>query len=379
MAYCTNCGKQLMDGAAFCPECGKPVSAAPQDSAPLNSGNAYSSPAPAGPVNIPPRTLGPAGSETRYGNGGNGYYTDGSPVSGNAGPAGPINSGVYVNAGNSNPWQVTAPLASPVRAPRDEALIGRVREVGGSAPHLVLILCMAATVILNFLSNGSAFFGIPTGSSDGSLIGSLIGNLPAILTVAGLATFYAECRNEAEPRGNGLGMYKASKIVLIAFFCLAVAAAALGSVAIYAFGGLSALREAFEQAGIDSSIYGDWFTADFVTGMIAFILIAFVIISVLAIIMQAKLIKGANIVRDILETGTKGERIPAFPVVIQVIVAVICVLAAVAAIGSEIGYINYGSPEASATVPQLASSVITAAQTVLSVIMLSKIRKAVNQ
>lgn len=26
MIYCKNCGKQLPDGAAFCPECGSPVS-----------------------------------------------------------------------------------------------------------------------------------------------------------------------------------------------------------------------------------------------------------------------------------------------------------------------------------------------------------------
>ncbi len=404
MAYCTNCGKQLPDGAAFCTECGKPVSPAPQDSTPSNAGNAFAFPAGvtpspagpvtdgseyvntgnggstyAGPVNIPPRTLGPAGAENRYGDAGNGYYTYGGPASGSAGPAAPINAGLYVSAGNNGPWQGTAPAASPVRAPRDEALIGRIREIGGSPLHLVLILCMAATAVLTVLSRGSAFFGIPTGSSDGSLIGSLIGCLPVILAVAGLATFYSECRNEGELRGNGLGLYKASKIMLIIFFVLAIAATVLGTLAIFAIGGLSALKEALEQAGLDSSPYGSWLTADFVTGMIAFILIAFVIACVLAIVMQAKLIKGANIVRDALETGTKGEKLPVFPLVIEVIMAVLFVLGAVGMIGSEIAYIRAGSADAAATVLPLISSVINVAQAVLAVILLSKIRKAVNE
>ena len=355
MAYCARCGKQIPDGARFCNGCGSPVTGAPG-----NGNYGYSD---------------SENGNYGYGAPGNNDFRYNDPAYGEP----PDTGGYHSNEGygrNRDPYSSYGG--------RPDDVVRRIRETGGSVLHLVLILCMAASVVMSFMTGGS-ILGIPGYSGMGTSMLMLIGNIPVILMVIGLLMFFVECRSKAEPKGSGIGVYKAAKIIMIVFFAVLfivfLIALLFGGLTFSALGGAFGLmfEEIFSQAGLGSSAYGYGTAASVMAGVMITIVIIIAVIIILAIVLEVKLMNSANVVRNTLRTGKRCGTVPVFPVVIEILLAIGTIFSMINAIGSAAQYTSYfGGGYAGFLMMPMISSIISTVQVILTIVMLIKIRAAVG-
>ena len=354
MAFCTNCGKQIPEGAAFCTNCGKPVSAAPAGGGTENGS--------AGIGALMGSNNGYAASGGSYGTG----YT-GSRGTGYGSPR----TVPYTYAGTRTD--------GPAAAVREDGVVRQIREVGGSPLHLALIVSMALSAVLSILTGSGLLPGVLGSSEYGSMLISVLTSVPTVLTMAGLLTFYLECRKEEQPKGSGLGLYRAAKITAIVFLGFS----ALLGLVMAVFGGAlflgsdipisQMIGEILQEAGIS----GDVDVSVLLTVFTVVVAIALGIGFVLSLILQIKLIKSARIVETALEKGRRGDLLPMYPLVLRGIQAAASVLSVLNHVGVFFG----GYVDAANRVPTALASLTVIAgcvEAVLSVVMLAKIRQAVD-
>jgi len=321
MAFCAHCGKQIPDDAKFCDGCGQPI-------------------------------IGGSGFAEQFNNDrGFGTYQENVPPERN--------------------------FVTPV--------VSRIRTVGGSTLELVLIILTAASVVMSFIAGGSSSM-IP--GVGGAMIGlSLIGSIPTILMIIGLLLFFFDCRKNPIPRGSGLGVYKAAKIVMIVFLAIigivAVLGMVLGGVVVGGLGGSLSdiLDELLSEAGISSAAFSyGGAVAGAMAGVLIVILIFVAIILILAILMQIKLMHCANVVRKTLASGVRSGTIPVYPAVIQILISIGMVISLFNTIGQAAAYASYlGSAYSGLLAVSVIQAIVTCAQAIITIIMLLKLRAAVNQ
>ncbi len=331
MKYCANCGSQLPDDAGFCASCGKPVAGA----------NAYAGGNRAAGANIP--------------NGCNNYdqYN--------------YNSG-YTN-GNGG------------------GITGRIRRTGSSTLFLILIICMAVSVVISLIAGGNP--GLMSYNSQlfgGMFVINLVGCIPVILTIIGLFLFYFDCRSNAIPTGKGIGLYRAAKIINIVFLAITAVIMLLvllvgGSVASLLGGAGQYVTEPIfgeampEYGPIIESGFG--YAGQVFAGILIFICIVLAAVVVLAILLQAKLMKGAKVVRESLAAGTRQGTFPIFPVIIEIILAVgtgISMIFSLVGAAQLSMYMGGGFPAVS-----VIAMIVSFVQIILTILVLVKIRAAVNE
>ncbi len=347
MAYCGKCGKQIPDNAKFCDGCGAPVM------------GSHSNPGQDTNVN---NGYGTSGESQQYG--GSEY-----------------NTSHYEMPKHYNRSQFDR-YNTPV-------IVNRIRSVGSSVLLLVLIICMAASVVFGLIAGGGSPLGMMAGNAGPLVVVTLIGCVPTILTLVGLLMFYLECRKTAAPLGSGVGIYKAGKIVSIIYYAIIGAVVVFGMLFGGAFlsgmGGMfgNVFGQMFSEAGMDASSLEYSYSAvrGVMTGVIVFIVIIVAVIVFLGILLQVKLMSGANTVRNSLHAGRRTGLFPVYPFVIEIILAIFVFISMINTIGTAGQYMSYfgGSGIGGILGLSVVNAIISVVQIILTIIMLYKFRAAVNQ
>ena len=338
MAFCKACGNQIADTDKFCQSCGAPVMRAAAQGGQNTAG------------------YGQQGQQyQQYGQQNQQYRQYGQPYGyGSGGPA--------RRPGGLTPVQQV------------------LKDFGGSILFLIYIAVSALAMVLTLISGGAGW------------ILMLVGMVPSILVLIGMIMAFVECKSvQGAPKGNGIGVYRAGKIVLIVY--VAVLAAVLlitlligGSLlggALGSIGGLDGLFGMLDEYGYSSyGSYGSqigYATLGVVnTVMVVFIIIAFVIIFL--VIMQAvKLLQTAKIIRQSLITGRPAGQISIFPAVMNIISAVLTAIFVFMMIGTIASVSYYGVSFGGTSALVLFTGIFTLAQLVLGAVLIIRLRGQMSQ
>ena len=395
MAFCPNCGSELPDGARFCEQCGTQITAPADPFAGRMTTD--DQPADAGSFDqntdhTQPAGTGSFGQSTEYTQPAGGYAQDQTGTSQNGGYA---QGGGY--AQNSQYSQPGSGYAAPGYQPyggfsgmryeqadnSPKPIHQAIRSVGSSPLFLIYIIIIAASIVMSFVSGGSSLAAM-TGrrspaavSGAGTLVGILITALPSIFIFIGLLMGFIDCKSREIPKGSGIGLYKAGRIIQIVFLCIAVVLIVIAGIVL---GGLaSGSFDLFAQY-LGPEVY-HMLRGINMGALVIGILIAAVVVLVLALIYFAKLLRMATVIRNSLARGRRAGSIPIFPAVLNIILLVFVLLGLVGIIAQgRRMMMYYGSAAYAGSFGlSLFSAILSAAQLLIGAILILQLSSRVNR